>query len=409
MSLHSKIRVIFLVATLLLSAFFITFFFFQKSVYIKDSRKRYMQSVLYIHKYLKFNRANGTIANLEDSDLQLFLQESSLEIVKEDILEKILQSAKKIDKKRVFRSRVWILKYGGEFYLLIKSHRVKILLKDRQKSYFLYKNILGYTVSILFLALLYFWIINSLKPLKVLQKKIREVGGGNLNIDFKSSRVDEVADISNAFDKSLEHIRSLIDSRQLFLRTIMHELKTPIAKGRLLNEFLKDVEQRGRYDSIFERLEILIEEFAKIEKMFSSNYEIKLGLYNIEDILFHALELMFVDEVWIQQRVKIIKKDHILIESDFELFALALKNLLDNAIKYSTDHKVEVYIEAEFIEIVSSGDRLQGEFQEYIKPFNQKSQSSGLGLYIVDNIARMLGLDFSYRFSSNKNIFTISY
>jgi two-component system OmpR family sensor kinase len=189
----------------------------------------------------------------------------------------------------------------------------------------------------------------------------------------------------------------------------MHELKTPIAKGRLLNEFLKDVEQRGRYDSIFERLEILIEEFAKIEKMFSSNYEIKLGLYNIEDILFHALELMFVDEVWIQQRVKIIKKDHILIESDFELFALALKNLLDNAIKYSTDHKVEVYIEAEFIEIVSSGERLQGDFQEYIKPFNHKSQSSGLGLYIVDNIARMLEFDFSYRFSSNKNIFTISY
>ena len=33
-------------------------------------------------------------------------------------------------------------------------------------------------------------------------------------------------------------------SRQLFLRTIMHELKTPIGKGRIVSEMIEDDTQK---------------------------------------------------------------------------------------------------------------------------------------------------------------------
>jgi len=100
------------------------------------------------------------------------------------------------------------------------------------------------------------------KKFKSLHESIQKVVKGDLTISFQSKKSDEITQVSNAFDDALRKIEALINSRQLFLRTIMHELKAPIGKGKLLNEFLEDSKQKKSYDMVFERLELLIEEFS---------------------------------------------------------------------------------------------------------------------------------------------------
>lgn len=53
---------------------------------------------------------------------------------------------------------------------------------------------------------------------------------------------------------------SIKEARSLFLRNIIHELKTPIMKGSLISE---DLEQT-RLGQIFERMNYLLDEFSKI-------------------------------------------------------------------------------------------------------------------------------------------------
>jgi two-component system OmpR family sensor kinase len=187
----------------------------------------------------------------------------------------------------------------------------------------------------------------------------------------------------------------------------MHELKTPIAKGRLLNEFLDNPKHAEGYGAIFERLELLIEEFSKIEQMLSSSYEAKLAHYSALDIVEQALELMILDEEEMQNKVTLMHEENYRLHTDFELLALALKNLIDNAIKYAPNHHVTITINTEGIMIANSGGQFTHSLEPYLEPFHDQKHGLGLGLYIVQNIMKMLSLQLDYHYIEEKNSFRI--
>jgi two-component system OmpR family sensor kinase len=188
----------------------------------------------------------------------------------------------------------------------------------------------------------------------------------------------------------------------------MHELKTPIAKGRLLNAFLESPKERENYDAVFERLELLIEEFAKIERMLSSSYEAKLANYSALDIVEQALELMILDETEMEQKVTLIQQENYRLHTDFELLALAIKNLIDNAIKYAPDHKVTILIDSRGVTISNSGKQFTHSLEPYLEPFHNQNHGLGLGLYIVQNIIQMLSLTLEYHYEEEENRFRIT-
>ena len=110
-------------------------------------------------------------------------------------------------------------------------------------------------------TLSFLWIIQSLRPLKNLKDQIQSFSNGNLEIDCKSDKKDEIADVANEFDTAVKKIALLLNSRQLFLRTVMHELKTPIAKGRIVSELIDDNKQNcGKQGFLFgQSIEPLLE------------------------------------------------------------------------------------------------------------------------------------------------------
>ena len=407
MTLYNKIRIIFFVAIVLLSAFFTSFFYIQKSYHVEENEKRYMQTALFSIKHFRQSGASGVPLSFADSNYQFFLKESNFELIRNEEIHYIGQHSNLLLKRPLLRTKIKVWSYEEQLYLFIAHPEFKLLLRDTQTVSFPKKISFVYLLSLLFLFGLYFWLIKSLKPLKTLHRKIQSVAKGDLAVSFKSEKDDEIAQVSNAFDDALRKLESLINSRQLFLRTIMHELKTPIGKGKLLNEFLEDQAQRDGYDAIFERLELLIEEFSKIEQMLSSSYTLKLASYNVQEMIDQALDLMIMDEDEIAKKVKVIEVEPFILKTDFELFSLALKNLIDNALKYSPNHKVSIKIYKNRLEILNDGKQFTKNLEEYIQPFNPKGHGLGLGLYIVQNIITLLKLEISYEYKDGENRFVI--
>ena len=408
MSIYNKIRIIFLVSLIFVTGFFASFFYIERSQHLQDIEKRYMQTSLFLHKHFRQSMRYDAEVDFTDTTVKLYLKESNFKLLtNKKQIKNIRKNAQVLKKRQVLRSKFQILRVKNRFYLSLKNPHFQLLLLDKQVQALPWQLLLGYLLSLLFLILLYIWLTKSLKPLKTLQKQISKVAQGDLSVSVKSTKKDEIAQVSNAFDDALRKLESLINSRQLFLRAIMHELKTPIGKGKILNAFLEEEKLKGGYDEVFGRLELLLNEFSKIEQMLSSNYELHLANYNAKDLLEQALELMIMDEEALSKQVKIREETPLVIHTDFTLFPLALKNLIDNAIKYAPDHSVEIIINKEGITIANKGVQFTDNIETYFKPFHGKGEGLGLGLYIVHNIMDMLKLQLFYRYEEHNNSFSI--
>jgi len=158
--------------------------------------------------------------------------------------------------------------------------------------------------------------------------------------------------------------------------------------------------------SIFERLNILIDEFAKIEKITSRNFELHIHPYKMSDLVEGSIDILMIENPERLVSIK-IHKDY-MVKADFELFTLAMKNLLDNAIKYSTDKHVTVSIEEDSVKIINRAEILAEPLDNYFKPFHTSKSGLGLGIYIVKSILDIHKMKLNYDHKEGMNIFTIT-
>jgi two-component system OmpR family sensor kinase len=259
----------------------------------------------------------------------------------------------------------------------------------------------------IFLSIFHFTLIKSLKPLKSLEESIRDFGNGNLNVKIEITNNDEVGRIAREFSKSAHKIRELEQSRELFLRNIIHELKTPITKGKLALALFQNEKGSDILNRAFDRLDSLINEMANVEKL-TSKREICFQSHRLSTILEESIKLGFLQK----DKIDISEFKDDFFEIDLNLFSIAFKNLLDNGIKYSENKKVEFKYENRKVSFSSVGKKLEKDFGEYTKPFNHSQITSqrgfGLGLYITNEILERHGFKLNYTHINNKNIFKIS-
>jgi len=200
-----------------------------------------------------------------------------------------------------------------------------------------------------------------------------------------------------------------MESRTLFLRNIMHELKTPITKGRILSQMVKEDKQRDRFDTIFARMEGLIAEFAMIEEVSTGFSHLKTSEYRYLDLVDGAIDMAMIDSSDVISVIDTSKK----IEVDYSLFITAIKNMIDNALKYSPDTKVTLGTQGDELWFENRGERLKHPLSHYVQAFTKDSTSGGnrdsfgLGLYLVDAILKAHNrvLAYEYRDGINRFIF----
>jgi two-component system OmpR family sensor kinase len=324
-------------------------------------------------------------------------------------MQDVLQNGEILQKvpSRLGSSSIYYYKKNN--YLLIESvNGNSILLEDKAyKPYItqiLYiQLIFGGIAAILLLT--YIVTIKKLKPIRKIKSEMDKFANGDLDIDCEMENDNEITEVANAFNYAVSQIRQLNNSRRLFLRNIMHELKTPITKGRITAEMLEDGKQKQRLISTFARLEGLLNEFTAIEQISANGQHLQKRVYRVIDIIDEAIDISMADPERIEQMIQ----SDLNVKVDFKLFTVAIKNMIDNGIKYSTNNHIKISANFKSIQFASLGAKLPNELSYYIEPFTQgekqSPQSFGLGLYIVDSILIAHHMELSYEYSNGYNIF----
>lgn len=397
-----KITILFAAAFLFVCALFILLGKIQVDSYIANERAKQKEMI----EKVVFN-----LEKKEGFSLYSYLTSKSyFPIDNERIFKQITTKGEKVFK---------INSSYGVFSSIIYHNQVFLCVEQEEKTYLYqldasvkleYLFLFSFIFILVLIVFLYFSVLRSLKPLKILKNKIKNINAGKMDPLSEYFQVnDEISEISFEFDHAINKIQELVKSRQFFLRMIMHELKTPIGKGRIVCEMIDNQKQKDRLVDIFERLELLIDEFGKIEKVLSKNCQLNLQTYHLSLILEQAQDYLMRDDFY--QKVKITYKEDAIIMADLELFSLLIKNLIDNAIKYSDDKSCEVICSSGYIMVRNKGSKFRKTFEYYLKPFareeNTQAEGMGLGLYIINNICNLHGFNISYSYEDGYHSFKI--
>ena len=304
---------------------------------------------------------------------------------------------------------VRIFKIGdSRYYIYVDMPGYRMMLIDNRadKRTTEIATIVG-VVLFLLLVVLYYMVLKKLYPLKRLHQQIEQFAEGDLDVKIEYDSHDEIGKIARSFDKAIGHIHQLMSSKNLFMRNIMHELKTPITKGRIIAETIDDEMSKGFLIKAFERMNELISDLADIERITMHNFQPEFEDVFLQDVIHRTEKILLTNP-----EHYIVNVSDRPIRTDVKLLALALKNLMDNGIKYSPNKHVALIGIRDRLDIRSKGEPLTEDFDFYIEPFSQEEKRShgfGLGLYIVNSIVQKLGYDFRYKYdkAAGENVFSI--
>ena len=364
---------------------------------------KYIPVMKMVNRQEKVNFDEEFIKSLEEINYKFFTDKGQINAIIYNPQTTVLVEKTHPKHNDIFR----ILNLNDKNYIYMKKKNETILIEDNNttnSNSHIY-IILVFAILLITIILVYLITLKKLMPLKILKDKVKTLG--DENFDFECCNLkgkDEVSLLAVEFKKSAQKLKSLKEARNIFIRNIMHELKTPITKGKFLTQLEQNEQNNEKLKSVFNRLESLINEFASIEELISSSKNIEKKFYYLEDVIDNAKDILMIEDEHV-----ISEYENKKLEINFKLFSIAVKNLIDNAIKYSPNKEVIIKVKEQNIIFENSGEELKHPLENYFEPFfsneDKQKDSFGLGLYIIHNILKANNYSLEYEYIDGINRF----
>ena len=396
MSIFKKISLLFIISFILMAII---------GSWIDNINSKRMENLIK-EKYIKV--IDEILRNIENEKvLNEIFQKNELKIKKDfDSINSEILYQKKYD-----FGNVTIIKesFEDEFIIEIKYFENKYILKTPDEENLNDKTILNILISvdIFLLVLIFLYIFKLLSPLKIITKEITNFANGDLSSRIDINSKDEIGILANSFNKMATSLENSIKTREELLRDIGHELRTPIAKGKFAIEKIDDFSQKELLKKIFIDLETLTNELIELEKL--NLTKLNLSTFSAETLIIESLGKLYLED---ESKIEIHINEDFKISGDLYYLSTALKNLIDNALKYATSYPIIIETNKNEISISNKGTKLSKELEYYLKPFTQElSQRDGfgLGLSIVKKIMDKHGFQVDYSYKNEFNSFIINF
>lgn len=377
--------------------------------YLTDTIMEEKISKLYRQRYTQISRE--FYKYLVDANLKKLMQKA-----KEISFQKVnidLNNAKILQEDKLSFGEIKIYKKDNFYYLYMKYLDDKFIFFDKtQIDEIKQKKLLKYLMiaDISILIFMFLIILNIIKPLKEIANSIEKFGLGDYSWRIKKrDKNDEISKLINAFNNMAKRIQNLLISREHLLRDVSHELRTPISRLKIALDMLEENRYTELAKKATNQIDLLTEELLNVEKLGSDNLKLKVRQYDIETILAQTFTKIMIED---DSSLVVDIKDRIMLHVDIEYFSTAIKNLIDNAIKYKSKGVVKIIVKKEGISIINQSKPLTKKLKYYLEPFTQEDDSRGtkgygIGLNIVKKVLDKHNLRLEYQHKNGFNIFTI--
>ncbi len=190
------------------------------------------------------------------------------------------------------------------------------------------------------LAGAYFIIRKTLNPLRSLKAGVEAVGAGDLDHRILASGAGEFRDLAGAFNAMTARLQRLLHSKDQLLLDVSHELRSPITRLKVQAEFVDDADARESLRSDIDEMEAMVTTLLESARLRHMADAMEPAVVDMGDLI-RSLLLEF------EARPPGIETGPLVsapANADAERMKTVLRNLLDNALKYSLSDDLPVAI-----------------------------------------------------------------
>ena len=267
--------------------------------------------------------------------------------------------------------------------------------------------------SIVVLSVFLAWLLSTIlvKPLARVTKAIEDLTDGMLDEEISVPDYTETELITDAFNKMVNRMKILDESRQEFVSNVSHELKTPLTSMKVLADSL--VGQQGVPEELYQefmsditaeidRENKIITDLLSLVKMDKKAADVNITHMDINQLLEDILKRL--RPIADRRNIDLILDCFRPVDADVDevKFTLAISNLVENGIKYNVDDGwVRVSLDADhkyfYITVADSGmgipedsiERIFERFYRVDKSHSKEIGGTGLGLAITKSSIAM--------------------
>lgn len=289
----------------------------------------------------------------------------------------------------------------GAMFISVSSDEIAQTISDLDQKGIL---IIGIIVA---LAILVGYVLSTVlvKPFARVTKAIEDLTDGYQNDEISVPDYTETELITDAFNKMLNRMKILDESRQEFVSNVSHELKTPLTSMKVLADSL--VGQEGVPEELYQefmgditaeidRENKIITDLLSLVKMDKKVADLNIEHIDINQLLEDILKRL--RPIADKRNIDLILDCFRPVEADVDevKFTLAVSNLVENGIKYNVDDGwVRVTLDADhkyfYVTVADSGmgipeesiDRIFERFYRVDKSHSKEIGGTGLGLAIT--------------------------
>ena len=255
----------------------------------------------------------------------------------------------------------------------------------------------------------YFFSKSAIKPISNIITKVKEINSARLSSRLdEGKRQDEIEQLAITFNRMLSDLEKAFKSQDEFVSNASHELRTPLAIMIAESDYI--LSRTRNTEDYTTHISGLIEDLRKMNTLINSLLElahlsghknIEMTNLRIDELIFNAIQATKSKYPGrrIMPRIEYPDNENdLIVYGNQGLLDIALKNLFENACKFSTnDVEVKISMVDQAIAVCISDQGVgipEDQISTIFNPFNRSTNVKyiggfGIGLSIVARIMKL--------------------
>jgi signal transduction histidine kinase len=293
-------------------------------------------------------------------------------------------------------------RYKGRVYTKIPFDEFTIIMvnpKFSEPVVSIYILELVIAITLIILLVCFVSVSKIFKPIQIIQDGTNRIGSGELNHRIEVKQKDDLGRLAKQINLLADNIEEMLHAKQMLNLGVSHELRSPLTRARLQVEMIEDDINKEDLLAEITAMETIISNLLDSEAINYGHKKLNLETFSLK----RSLEKVIENSAFLKVKKVIVNMDtdDVSLRADQVLIEVVLKNILENAARFSPEENstIEVKIEHHNDEFINVSIRdfgpgfLEEDIEKVTEPFYRTSKSRsresggfGLGLYLCKQI-----------------------